>query len=184
MRLGTWLSSSAPVESQMRGSLGMKPGATGSEPAAMIALAKRTMRRALGGLDCERVRRGELALAADDRHLALARERGQAAGQALDDALLQAAHAVEVDAGRAEGDAVRGHGGGLVDHFGDMQQRLGRDAADVEADAAQRRAALDQHDLLAEIGGAEGGGVAARARAEHQHVAFEIGLFGRRPRSL
>ena len=30
---------------------------------------------------------------------------------------------------------------GLVDHLGDVQQRLGRDAADVEADAAERRVA-------------------------------------------
>ena len=37
-RLGTLAMSSAPVESMMRGSCGMKPGATGSEPAAMIAL--------------------------------------------------------------------------------------------------------------------------------------------------
>ena len=43
----------------MRGSLGMKAGATGSEPAAMIALAKRTMRRPFGRLDRERVRRSE-----------------------------------------------------------------------------------------------------------------------------
>ena len=58
-----------------------------------------------------------------------------------------------------------------------MQQRLRGDAADVETDAAERRAALDEHDLLAEIGGAERGGIAARAGAEHQKVAFEIGLF-------
>ena len=50
-RFGIWRNSSALVESQMRGSLGMKPGATGSEPAAMIALEKRTMRRPSVGLD-------------------------------------------------------------------------------------------------------------------------------------
>ena len=33
----------------------------------------------------------------------------------------------------------------LVDDRGDVQQRLRRDAADVEADAAERRVALDQH---------------------------------------
>ena len=35
----------------------------------------------------------------------------------------------------------------LVDHRGDVQHRLRRDAADVEADAAERRVALDEHDL-------------------------------------
>ena len=51
----------------------------------------------------------------------------------------------------------------------DVQQRLRRDAADVETYAAERRVALDQHRLHAEIGGAERGAVAAgpgsRARA-------------------
>ena len=44
MRVGVKRSSSAAVESQIRGSDGMKPGATGSEPTATIALAKRTVR--------------------------------------------------------------------------------------------------------------------------------------------
>ena len=44
IRLGMNRSSSAEVESQMRGSAGMKPGATGSEPAATIAVANRTTR--------------------------------------------------------------------------------------------------------------------------------------------
>ncbi len=42
--------SSAAVESQMRGSRGMKPGAAGSEPAAMIAQLKRTARSPSGAL--------------------------------------------------------------------------------------------------------------------------------------
>ena len=63
----------------------------------------------------------------------------------------------------------------LVDHRGDVQQRLRRDAADVEADAAERRVALDQHGLQAEVGGAERRRVAAGAGAEHEHVAFDVG---------
>ena len=35
---------------------------------------------------------------------------------------------------------------------------------------------VDEHDLLAEIGGAKGGGIAAGPSAEHDDVAFEIGL--------
>ena len=68
---------------------------------------------------------------------------------------------------------------GLVDHLGGMQQRLGGDAADIEADAAEHRPAFDQHHLGAEIGGAEGGGVAAGTGAEHQHFGVEVAL-GRR----
>ncbi|HVH05743.1 MAG TPA: FAD-dependent oxidoreductase [Myxococcota bacterium] len=40
----------------------------------------------------------------------------------------------------------------------------------MEADPAEHREALDEHDLLAEVGRAERGGVAARAGAEHEHV--------------
>ena len=50
--------------------------------------------------------------------------------------------------GGAESDAMGAHRRGFVDHFGDMQQRLRGDAADVEADAAQRLALVDQHDCL------------------------------------
>ena len=40
---GTWRNSSAPVESTMRGSSGIKGNLTTREPAAMVALAKRTI---------------------------------------------------------------------------------------------------------------------------------------------
>ena len=57
-------SSSAPVESDhARVVVRDEPGATGSEPAAMIALSKRTILRALRRLDREVVGRGELAVA-------------------------------------------------------------------------------------------------------------------------
>ncbi len=57
-----------------------------------------------------------------------------------------------------------------------MQQRLGRDAADVETDTAQRRARVDQNDVLPQIGGAKGGGVAAGTGAQNQDIGLEIGL--------
>ena len=71
----------------------------------------------------------------------------------------------------AEADAVFGHFLSLGHHLGGVQQRLGRNAADVEADAAQRGITFHQHHLHAEVGGAECGGVAAGTGAEHQHVA-------------
>ena len=42
--------------------------------------------------------------------------------------------------------------------------------------------ALDQHGLHAEVGGAERGGVAAGTRAQHEHLAFDVGLAGVRRR--
>ncbi len=154
----------------------MKPGAAGSEPAAMIADVKRIVRWPVGRRRGERMGRGERALAGDDRHLALARQAGQPRRQALDDALLPAAQSVEVEARRREDDAVRGHLRRFVYDFSRMQQRLGRYASDVEANAAERRPPVDQDDALAEIRGAEGGGVAARSGAQDEDVAFEVDL--------
>ena len=54
-------------------------------------------------------------------------------------AVLPAAQLVEVELRLAEADAVLRQVGRLVDHPRDVQQRLRRDAADVEADAAEGR---------------------------------------------
>ena len=78
---------------------------------------------------------------------------------------------------------MRGHLVALADDLGGVQQRLGRDAADIEADATQRRPALDQHHLLAEIGGAERGRVAAGPGAQDQHLGVQVARRrDRRPR--
>jgi hypothetical protein len=63
----------------------------------------------------------------------------------------------------------------FVHHRRHVQQRLGGDAAHVQAHAAQGGVALDQNHLEAQVGRAEGGRVAARAAAQHQHVAVQIG---------
>jgi hypothetical protein len=59
-----------------------------------------------------------------------------------------------------------------------VQQGLGRNAADVEADAAEGGVALDDDRLHAEVGRAEGGGIAAGAGAEDEHVALDVGTAG------
>jgi hypothetical protein len=89
---------------------------------------------------------------------------------------LNARSFVEVDLGRAVLDAVAAGALDLVHHAGRVQQRLARDAADVQAHAAERVVALDQHRLHAEVGAAEGRRVAAGAGAEHEHLALDIGL--------
>ncbi len=123
--------------------------------------------------------------AAHDLDLARLGHAGEAAGELLDHAVLEAAQlrrgrsAARRTRCRAPASAVD-----FVHHGRRVQQRLRRNAADVEAHAAERRVALDQHRLHAEVGAAERGGVAARARAEHQHLAFDVGLAGdscRRP---
>jgi hypothetical protein len=64
----------------------------------------------------------------------------------------------------------------FVHHRCHVQQRLAGNAAHVQAHAAQLGVALHQNDLQTQVGGAEGGAVAAGAAAQHQHVAVQIGL--------
>ena len=174
--MGMKLISSAPVESQMRGSAGMNPrrgrfGAGGDD-----RLVEADDPRALGRFDAQGVGRGELALARHRLDLSLLGEAGEAARQPLDDAVLPAADRGRVEGRRAEAHPMRAHRLGVVDDLGDMQQRLGRDAADVETHAAERRSRVDQNDVLPQIGGAEGGGVAAGTGAQNQDIGLEIGL--------
>ena len=61
----------------------------------------------------------------------------------------------------------------VVENLGRAQQRLGRDAAPVEADAAEI-VALDDGGLEAKLRGADGADIAARPRADDDDV--EIGL--------
>ncbi|MDT4847739.1 hypothetical protein FQZ97_818070 [compost metagenome] len=117
----------------------------------------------------------EVADAAHHLHLARLGHAGQASGQLADHLVLVVAQAVEVDLGFAEQDAVGGQCLGFVDHGGVVQQRLGRDAAHVQANAAERAVAFYQHSVHAQISGAEGGRIAAGAGTQHQHVALDVG---------
>jgi hypothetical protein len=113
--------------------------------------------------------------AAHDVDLARARHAGDAAHELRHDAFLEFAQRVEIDRGRAVTDSVRRHPLHFVHHEGRVQQRLRRNAADVEANAAERREALDEDRLHPEIRGAESRGIAAGARAQHEHLAFDVG---------
>ena len=59
-----------------------------------------------------------------------------------------------------------------LERVGVLEQRLGRDAAPVEAGAAEHRRALDDGGLQPELRGADRGDVAAGARADDDHVVF------------
>ena len=176
-RSGMPSTSSAPVESMIRSSSGRNGSEAASEPDGDDAVLEADD----GVADLDRVRAGELAGAAHDLDLALLGQRLQAAGEPADDAVLELADLVDVDLRRLEGDAGLAELGGLGHHLGDVQQRLGRDAADVQADAAELLAAVDQGDAQPEIGGAEGGRVAARAAAEHGDLDLDVGVRGRPP---
>ena len=72
-------------------------------------------------------------------------------------------------------DAQRRQVADFVHHRRHVQQRLGWDAADVQAHAAERGVALDDDHLQAQIGGAESGRIAARAATQDDDVAVEVG---------
>ena len=140
------------------------------------ALLERDQLRAVDAVDLDLVQRHEPADAGDHAHLALLGHAGQALGQLADHLVLVRAQRIEGDLRLAERDPVVARVGGFVDHRGRVQQRLRRDAADIEADAAELRITLDQYRVETEIGGAERGGVAAGTGADHEQAAGDIGL--------
>ena len=134
--------------------------------------------RAGGFFDLDVMRVEEGTVAAHDVDLAALGHAGQTAGQLADDLVLVGAQLVDVDRRCGKGDAESAGVLGFFHDRGDVQQGLGRNAADVEADAAEGGVALDDDRLHAEVGRAEGGRVATGAGAENEHLALEVGTAG------
>ena len=141
------------------------------------------LRGAAGFFDLHMVGTDEGAVAANHGDLAHLGHGGQPAGELADHFFLVTAQRVNVHFGRPKINAECRHVADLVDHGGHMQQRLGRDAAHVQADATELGVALDQHHFQAEVSGAKRCTVAARAGAEHQQVAGQIGGAGKTGRN-
>ena len=169
-------SASASVESIKRGSSFGNDGiCVACEPAAMMAFSKacepcplRSPPRAYGA--------DEAAVTLHGLHLALLGEPGQSFGQTAHHRVLPAAQLLEIQLGRTKDDAVLCHRAGLFDDLRGVQQRLGRDAADVETNTAQRRVALDQDGLLAEVGGPKRGRVATGPGTQDDDLRAEVRL--------
>ncbi len=104
--------------------------------------------------------------ALDVGDLALLADHPEAAGQLRYDAFFERAQLVDVDLRLAELHSPDCRMARLVDHLGDVQQRLGRNAAPVKADAAGILLQVDQRDLHAEVVGQESRGIAARPAAD------------------
>ena len=80
-------------------------------------------------------------------------------------------HRGEVELGRGDDDAERAEAmRRLLEHFGSVEQRLRGNAADVEAGAAERLFLLDDGDLHAELGGADGADVTAGSRPDDDEI--------------
>ena len=111
-------------------------------------------------------------------HLRLARlgHAGQAARHVRDHAFLVLAYLVDIDRRLGERHAGIAHVRRLVDHGRHVQQRLRRDAAHVQAHAAQGGVALDDDGAQAQVGRAERRRITARTAAQHHHVDVDVDL--------
>jgi hypothetical protein len=131
-------------------------------------------RGALTALGAQEVRSFEAPYAFHHPHLAALREPRQATRELPDHLVLEVADLREIEPRLSELHTALPQCADLGDHLRQVEQRFRRDAAHVEADSPKRRMALHEHDLLAEVGRPERGGVAARPRTEHQHLGPEI----------
>ena len=112
---------------------------------------------------------GEAAVAGEHGHAVLLHQTRHALVELGGHRARARHHRGQVGGRRRHLDAVGGRVPHQPQHVGRAQQRLGRDAAPVQADAAQLRL-LHQRGLHAELRGADGGHVAARPAADHDHV--------------
>ena len=111
----------------------------------------------------------------------LLEEERDALGDAVGDVAAALDHRREVDLDRAGLEAELAGAVEQVEHLGGAQERLGRDAAPVEADAAEL-GLLDAGDPQPELRGADGGDVAAGARADDHDVVGRRRIGGGRGR--
>ena len=135
------------------------------------------LRRHLLAIHFDGVGAGEAGQALEPGHLVLLEQIFDAAGQALDGIDALALHGGQVEAHLVDLDAQLGERavGGFVIEFRGVQQRLRRDAADVEAGAAQRLAAFGAGGLQAQLSSADRGDIATWASTDNQDVIIEIG---------
>src|SRR5690606_37387963 len=136
--------------------------------------------RVLADLDGMRVLEAGMALEPGD--LVLLEQEGDAAGELLDRVDPLALHRLEVEL-RCDLDAELGHRAarGRLEILGGVEHRLRRNAADVEASAAERLAAFDARGLEPELSGADRGDVSAGAGTDDEDVVV---VFSHRSRSL
>ena len=128
---------------------------------------------AAGPADPQRVRTEDLGVALDVLYLPVLHQLASAAGQPLDDIVLELAQLREVDRRLGELHAPRARMTRLGHHLRDVQQCLGRDAAAVHADAARVLLGIDQGHGEPEIGGQKCRGVAARAGADNHELGSQ-----------
>ena len=126
---------------------------------------------ALVGLDADLAGRGQGGLAHDDGDLVFLEQVADAACQLLGHATRALDHGIEVIAGLFDRKPEFLGAVHEVEHLGRAQQRLGRDAAPVEADAAEILA-LDDRGFEAQLRRTDRRDITAGARADDDEIEF------------
>ena len=127
------------------------------------------------GVNAALGRAGELAVALDHGHLVLLHQELQALGVLVDDALLALLDGAPVQLGA--GDVLDAEGGAVfhvVIDFGIEKQGLSRDAADVQAGAAEVRVFLDEGGLQAKLPGADGRSVPGGPATDDGYIVDSV----------
>ena len=126
---------------------------------------------AVGALDRDLPGGGDAGLALDPFDFVLLEQKGHAVDVGGDGIVLVLRHRDHVERRRVHDNAERRHPvSGFLEHLGSIEQRLRRDAADVEAGPAQRLALLDDGDLHAELRRADRADISAGAGADHDDI--------------
>ena len=119
---------------------------------------------------------GEGGPALDDLDLGLLQQGGDAVVELFDDPILPRHRLRQVDGRFGGGDAERAAVGGLADRLefrGGMDDRLGRNAADVQAGAAETVAAVDQHGFQPQLAAADARDIPAGPGADDEDFGFD-----------
>ncbi len=189
----------ADDEEPLRHGFELKRSGRGDD-ALFVDLHTWKRRRFRAGRDHDRLRLDRLAAALRKRHLHLAGRRdARASVQEVDLVLLEEEgdtvdvrlngrvlvrhHRGEIELRRADADAELGEAvPRLLEHLGRIEQRLGGDAADVQARAAQGRPLFDDGNLHAELRRLDCADIAARAGADDGQIVLSHDIPSRRAR--
>jgi hypothetical protein len=150
-----------------RGDVRGRPGGDDDLPRAEHLLVDRQLARA-----------EELAPAVDDGDIGQLGQDGLVllVAQRLHQVLFTLHDAAEVELLHVQGEAGDAVIPRLVEHLGRVEQRLGRDAADVDAGSTQRQAAVDQRHGGAHLVGLGGRGHRGRTAPEDHQIEARHGL--------
>ena len=160
---GTPGNSSAPVESTIRSSSGRSGSITARDPAAMIAWSNSTFSSPASSSF------GEVNFASPRTTVTFRRFASPSSPPVSvpTTLLLPRAQLFDVDLRVGKRDPELRGVLGLCKHLRRMKKSLGRDATNVEANAADPLMALDQRHLQTEVGGAKSRRIPPGPRAHH-----------------